>query len=300
MCQCLCSMQSLRHLKLVEFCFSAERMNVFLNCLVRQDSTDSSYIPITKRSFDECDSDDASTALLVEFMKTEMTEDTPRTSSLRDLCFDDLTACMANYLTGPLMVSLLVPLRPADLLHIKGYPTIGSQLTALSFDSSRFDGWLDALTESAHNIQLDTLRLVELDDDDCKLFKSCVLRMPCLRHLRIAKVYDPSKSSQIIMDTLRESEGLLTFVVEEHGDDEDIGLLFNDAELRLAEAYCERNRHLPGLLEQQNGSGQPRPSDRAGQALHPTLLQAAKQIPKSRLLSLSASFLKLGDCIGPA
>jgi hypothetical protein len=297
MCQCLCSMQSLLHLKLVDFQFSAERMNVFLNCLVQQDSTDSSYTPITKLSFDECHLDDASTALLVEFMKTEMTEDTPRSSYLRDLCFDDMTASMANHLTGPLMVSLLVPLRPSTSQQIKGYPTIGSQLTSLSFDVARFDGWLEALTESAHNVQLDTLRLVELDDDHCKMLKSCVLRMPCLRHLRIAKVYDPSKSSHFILETLRENESLRTFFVEKHGDDEFTGLLFNDAELRLAAAYCQRNRYLLGLLEQEHGLGQPRPSDRAGQALHPTLLQAAKQIPKSLLVS---ELLKLGDCIGPA
>jgi hypothetical protein len=99
---------------------------------------------------------------------------------------------------------------------------------------------------------------------------------------------------------LRQCETLHSFVVEEDKDVEGSGMLFDDVRARLAEAYCARNRYLAALLEREAEWGRPMPRERAVQALYPTLLQATKQISKSRLVSLSSSLEKLGDFIGPA
>jgi hypothetical protein len=130
--------------------------------------------------------------------------------------------------------------------------------------------------------------------------------MPCLRHLYLAVMRNQARCARIILGMLRENGGLHSIVVEEvllniDGEDVQKGLLFDDVELRLSEAYCLRNQHLAQLLEHETESGhsQPNSSDRARQALYPTLLQAAKQIPKSRLLLPSSSLAQLGDCIGP-
>jgi hypothetical protein len=75
---------------------------------------------------------------------------------------------MADHLTGPLMVSLLVPLRLITSHQTHGYRTIGSQLTTLSFDAVRFDGSLyPTLLQAAK--QIPKSRLLPLSASFLKL-----------------------------------------------------------------------------------------------------------------------------------
>jgi hypothetical protein len=300
LCSCICSMRQLHHLKLVEFEFTAEKMRAFLRCFVRQDGTDAWCSSMNKLSNDEWEWDNESTALFVEFLKMEVPSDDtpPSVAPLRELRIDDANG--SRWLTGPLVASLLIP-RPCDgaTEQYNQRWTVGSRLTSLSMDVFNFEGFLEALEISATEVRLDTLRLYDLGVGDCNLLKKCVDRMPCLRRVRLARVEDPVTCAHIILHMLRESGGLQTFVVEEDCFDSENGVLFDVAGLRLAEAYCQRNRSLGALLDREAESGQPTTSDRTVQALYPTLLQASKQIPKSRVLSLSSSLEKLGDCIGP-
>jgi hypothetical protein len=291
---CLRSKPTLWNLKFYLVRFSAEKMQVLLNCLARRETEDDWSPGITKLSLDDCDLDDESTALLTEFMHTEVDgNDSPAVfCPLREFCLVYTTGPCTGWLTSSLLVSMLLP---SD-----GRQTIGSRLSSLAVDLAILDdGFLEALSNNAHAIQLDTLRVIDLHVDDCIALKQCVLQLPFLRHLRIARVDEPSESSRVILHMLRLCHTLHTFVVEEHHCDEETGLLFDNIASRFAEACCERNRRLGPLLEQDYGSGQPIPSDRAGQALYPTLLQAVKQTPKSWLLTFSSSFENLGDCIGP-
>jgi hypothetical protein len=160
------------------------------------------------------------------------------------------------------------------------------------------EGFLEALANCACQIQLASLRLVEMNPDRCQTLKTCVLQMPGLRHLCLAHITDPSRSSRILLEMLRQNASVRTFLVEDQKYDMFTGLLFDTVGWRLAGAYCQRNRHLAALLEHQEAESDP-PMDRAGQALYPSLLQVAKQIPSSRLWSLASSLEKLGDCIGP-
>jgi hypothetical protein len=301
MCHCLCSLEALRHLALANFQFSGEMMQAFLNCLLLQGTVDDLLAPITKLSLEGCAFNTESTALFVEFMRTKIKGDnsSARLCCLRELCFVEHTGRDTTlWLTGPLLVSLLLPTDPSEAQGNE-CQTIVSQLSSLSLNVTNFEGFLEELAENVREIQLDTLRLVELDVTHCHALKTCVLKMPHLRNLHLAKVWYPSESSCIILNMLQQSETLQTFVVEEHYSDNETGLLFDDAGARLAEAYCSRNRYLATLLEREAEWGRPIPSDRAVQALYPTLLQATKQITKCRLVSLSSSLEKLGDFIGP-
>jgi hypothetical protein len=303
MCHCICSLEALRHLTLAAFQFSGEMMQAFFNCLLPQGTADDLCAPITKLSLEGCAFNTESTALFVEFLHTKIDGDSflARLCCIRELCFVEPTGRDTTlWLTGPLLVSLLLPFGPSDEQQGNGYQTIGSQLSVLSLNVTNFEGFLEDLVDHAHEVRLDSLRLVELDVAHCHALKTCILKMPCLRNLCLAKVWFPSESSHIILNMLQQSETLQTFVVEEHYNDKETGLLFDDAGVHLAEAYCARNRSLAALLEREAEWGQPIPSDRAVQALYPALLQATKQISKSRLVSLLSSLEKLGDFIGPA
>jgi hypothetical protein len=305
-CHCLCSLPSLRHLKLVYFVFSADKMRAFLNCLLRQDNGDDLFASITKLTLQECDLDDESALLFVEFMHTKTEGDSsPGISSrLRELCLADPPGSYRPvWATGPSVVSLLLPFQASDTNG--GQQTIGSQLSSLSLNISVFEGFLQALEASAPQIRLDTLRLFGFGVDCCESLKNCVDCMPCLRHLRLAVKNEQALCVRMILEMLRASGRLYSIIVEDvivpsHDSAAEYTVaLLDDVGLRLASAYCLRNQHLTHLLDRERESAQPAPSDRAGQATYPTLLQAAKQISKSQISLLSASLWKLGDCIGP-
>jgi hypothetical protein len=216
---------------------------------------------------------------------------------LRELCFVEPTDQGTTlWLSGTLLASLLLPVGPCDTPQGDGCQTIGSQLSSLSLNVSDFEGFLEELVENAHKIQLDTLRFVELDVAHCRALKTCILKMPRLRNLHLARVLHPSESSRIILNMLQQCETLQTLVVEKHYCDRETGLLFDDAGLHLAEGYCQRISISPSSWSAKlNWVNRPPATD-----LYRHSTQHCYKLPsKSRHWSLSSSLEKLGDCVGP-
>jgi hypothetical protein len=179
-CRYLCSTQVLCHLKLVRFNFSAEKMRLFLHCLIQQDDTDATCAPITKLSLETCDLDDEAMAFFADFMhtKVESKHSPALLCPLRELCLGDWrgSAGLRGW-TGPMGVSLLLPIEPNEMQSGAGQQTIGSQLSSLSVDASLSGGFLKALAKKAHVIHLDALRIVGLNVERSKTLKKCVLQL---------------------------------------------------------------------------------------------------------------------------
>jgi hypothetical protein len=304
---CVCSLPSLRHLKLVAFEFSADKMRAFVDCLLPRENGEHFGASTTKLTLQECAMDYESTLLFVKFMRTKVEGDnSPGVfSRLRELCLADPPGPDMPVWSAGCLVVLLLPYQADDTQQGGGQQTIGSQLSSLSLNVSALEGFLHALEDNAPHIRLDSLRLFGFGVDCCETLKNCVDRMPCLRHLRLVVKNDQASCVRIILEMLRESGRLHSIVVEDvvvpsHDYAAEYTVaLFDDVGVRLAGAYCLRNQHLAHLLERERESAQPAPSDRAGQSLFPTLLQATMQTSKSQISFLLTSLWKLGDCIGP-
>jgi hypothetical protein len=291
---CLRTTPALRHLKLKWCDFYAEQMQAFLNCLLQRDPAETNDLcaSIVKLSLEDCYMNLDAIDLFGEFMQTESCS--VGHAPLRELSLDDPAE---DAMTRFFEKLLLTPSNSSESTHNNGGLTIGTQLTALSLRGGDCcNGFLAALAGKPSKSKLDTLRLTGVAVAECKMLKKNVAHLRCLRDLHLADIEDPLQSSQIILDLLRESEGLYSFNVE---NDTDVPL-FDAATTRLAEAFCLRNQHLPELLECAQSVGHENGLDlEARRSLYPYLLRVIMNRPPSCHVALSTSLMKCGDSIGP-
>jgi hypothetical protein len=220
----------------------------------------------------------------------------------------------------------------ADELHDRQLPvltpTIGSQIHSLSLVRAH-DVFLYHLRDHADRVRLHTLEL-EGDFDDGIAFYKCIPQLVSLRKLKLFPSDLCDRNEYWIFRGLRENGSIVEVETEEDGRS-----AFSAAQLRLIDAYCQRNRMLNELVV---GSEQ-RSAERGGEhndngidigntvdgdvkdhgvsddgtdntvnaahrtvkaeLLHrPSMFQCAEQIPRTHATMLIRGLAVLGDGIG--
>jgi hypothetical protein len=270
----------LRHLQVEHVEFKEVQMDLFLNCLNGPSS-------ISKLTFRNCSIDSDAMREFTAFMGTSQVCNEIVLSSLRDLVVE------SDDYSGPKLASMLSMKRIIDggQLSSSGkrtwYSTIGSNLHSLSMYYLRVD-FLKALAQKSQRI---SMKLPDLDDDDCKDLARCISKLPSLRELAMGALED---AHSVLCSLCR--NGTLQSVS-----------VVGETESRLANSYVLRNKLLGNLLEDIASVETDSPIGITGRSkggrecnsLYPTLLQSAKQISRSHMSSALSSLLGLHDSIGP-
>jgi hypothetical protein len=158
-------------------------------------------------------------------------------------------------------------------------PTIGSTVRSVSVAGANRKV-LDRFGLYANQLRLEKLKLARLSRVASRSLGVCLPKLQSLKELKLAEV--APGGPQWILRGLRRSSTLISVEsIDAKGDSS-----FGAGQLRLLEAYCERNMRLGELLDNE-----------AGLEWHmlPTLLQVAKQVPMARVTNLVRGLLSHDD-----
>jgi hypothetical protein len=130
--------------------------------------------------------------------------------------------------------------------------TVGSQIRELAIGQSLWrrgsrdlQRCLNAMLPHARDIRLETLRLLGVRALGCLILMECAALMPYLTSVHIVHLNDAASACRLVR-LLRENGKLLAMSIElASGESEDPD--DHRERMRLTEAYCQRNRHLPQL-----------------------------------------------------
>jgi hypothetical protein len=293
-CQMLCTVSSLRDLKLERMAFSREKMLVFVGCLGKPTNSDIQCAAIAKLSLWYCSSVDSQFIELLQ-RKTIHWNNWPSWSSpLLELSVLHDWDNSLNQIVSSLHGSLEKNEGNQQI------PTIASQLTSLHI--TLFPDTLQHFVPHAKCTSLERLHLNSRVQTDCHDLPNVIPYMPALRALDITTDYDPHSISQILLGVVRQSGNLhATSICQEayHGDK---SLCLRPDIVRVMNAYCERNRQMDlsvpnGIvcwtLAESKGVS-PLHKSHFDKALYPLLLAVARQVPLSHHCSWLSLLLRLG------
>jgi hypothetical protein len=282
---------TLSHLEMTYLEFSNDNVQDLLDGLQHVDALSGAVsVHLSKLVFSQCEIYDWAFDLMANFLQTK-TEDANGTvicqSALRELHFEGFDPNrLSPSLSAQLADSLLMVVPQATDRNggMQMLPTIGSLIQSVSL--VRPNGiFLQRLGENSYRVRLETLRLKGISLKFCKTLARCMPRLVSLRTLSVAAVR--AGGAPWILCGLKKSGQLHSL----ESADADI---FDATQMRLIEAYCQRNRVLVEWLEkvseqsdQSNDDAQPPTTLQLSS--FPTLLEVAKQVPIQR-----ATFLLRG------
>jgi hypothetical protein len=208
---------------------------------------------------------------------------------------------MGRYVSRQLASCILmkVPITAHDDGVLLLLPTFGSQLRSLSLDNVH-GIFLRRLTANAHRVRLERLQLGLIGKSVGIALSKCIPCLVSLRELVLAEV-DPSSTRMIVRGLKKNGTLRLVSTTNENRETN-----FSTAELRLIEAYCQRNEHMALFLEneaQQDTDDHGLDSTKMGNveaSLFPSLLEVAKQVPRMRATVLTRALLLLGGSEEPS
>jgi hypothetical protein len=281
----LSSTTRLDHLELSGLdCYENELEIVFRGLQHVNVETGVTTIYMSKLHFAEFQFDKEEFPPMVAFLKTRIHRKGAVTcrSALQELCFhpcghDGLGRFGARQLASSL---LMARMRMNDSgIGTKLMPTIGSQVRSISLGSvPRI--FLDHLGRHAHRVRLETMELIDVPKDTGVALGAC---LPKLQYLKVLKLsFVGTGSPYWILRGLRRNGTLVNVEITY----EEEYCHFDAAQSRLVEAYCERNRVLGDLLDNEAG---------LAQCMLSSLLQVAKQAPVTQVSNLVRGLLSLED-----
>jgi hypothetical protein len=173
------------------------------------------------------------------------------------------------------------------------HSTLGSALHSLSLSNvhNECEGFLPAMAENSHLLELKVLKLSELDDSDCQDLAAFLRQPSSVQELELNKIADCS----LIVAGLQCSGALRRVSIP------------GDKESRVANAYCLCNALLGALLQtfavaeslDDDVTNDRSKEERGSKHLYPALLQIAKQIATTRSTTALSSLLNLRESLGP-
>jgi hypothetical protein len=304
----LSSTRQMSHLHLRNVRFDTQNMRELVSGFMRR-ADGTLQISISKLTLHECRFSSDATRLLVEFMNTRVEPQgngSPcLTSMLRDLVIDNTDSGCTD-LSSTALISMLcmqpaLGLAPAASEE-KWCPTIGSQIHSLSLNPFEdcFPEFFDLVEECSSRINLTKLEMSNIyDNEEVLRIAKFIPIIKSLRTLNMDSFMEDVSSVSPILSALRENGNVTSIAMEYSGS-----AVKSDSAIKLAEAYAKRNQCLDELLLKSTASEEEicpeviHAESVAGKSLHPTLMEAAKQIPCNRASRLLHTLCFLGDSIG--
>jgi hypothetical protein len=201
-------------------------------------------------------------------------------SVLNELCFDASSwKRLGASVSHSLADSLLMVMDSDGGTNV--VPTVGSQVRSVTLVGAH-RLFLDHLGRNADKVRLETLRLDKVSRGSSKSLGMYLPKLHTLTELKLAGV--ATGGPRWILQGLRQNGTLQSVeTMDAEGDSS-----FDLVQSKLVDAYCERNRILGELLD--NNAGWAR-------CPLPSLLQVAKQAPMTRVTNMARGLLKYGDSI---
>jgi hypothetical protein len=172
--------------------------------------------------------------------------------------------------------------------------TIGSQIRTLSLWWIH-GGFLYHLRDNVDRVRLETLELKQSSDTHGIEFYECIPKLVSLRTLKL-RPFVGRWDFELMVDGLRANSSIVE--VETSTNNRNVG--FTATQLRLIDAFCQRNRHLDTIIE-----SDPCPynadegrSVNTNLLLRPSFLQCTEQMPHAHIIKLTRGLTALGQNIG--
>jgi hypothetical protein len=166
-------------------------------------------------------------------------------------------------------------------------PTVGSLVQILAIHHY---GWynasmLDEICHSAHHIQLERLELYDVYGDRVEKLARTLPHLTFLKSLHLGFSQCTPDTSCIVLQMLRENDHICSFSIQEQRsrDGEQCPTILDTFQVRLAQAYCQRNSNLAGLWCD------------GPVCLYHRMLQATKQVPNTKLLATYKCLMTMGE-----
>jgi hypothetical protein len=288
------------------FCLSDSTMVHLLAGLNHHDiSTGVSSITLSKLRFVNCAFEENAIDLMVGLLETRTTNDKGEpiyNSSLKELWIlaepnQSLKSRLSSRLANALLMQASATVENEGTLCPSLSPTIGSQILSLSL-MHLDDAFLCRLKGAGDRVRLQKLRWVGISSDTGQTLSECLPELVSLQSLFVANIM-PAASFWILQG-LKKNASIERVVTAEVGG----CCEFDAMQLRHIEAFGQRNKRLPMLLEMEPG---PLLDDSNGAELEdacanldvsifPSLLACAKPIKRAGVALLLSGLLTLGKC----
>jgi hypothetical protein len=237
----------------------------------------------SKLTFAEFQFADEGLSPLAAFLKTRISHHGAMTcqSALKELRFEPRSHGLGRFMSRQLASALLMARQrmTGSDAGTKLVPTVGSQVQSISLVRVHRI-FLDRLGRNAHRVRLESLQLADVSKAVSTALGKCLTNLYCLKVLKLSGV--AAGGLHYILRGLRRNGTLNSVEITNEGGDTTLSA----AQLRLVEAYCERNRALGEFLDQE--------TDRAWY-MFPYLLKVAKQAPMTTVTNLVRGLLTYED-----
>jgi hypothetical protein len=318
LCNLLHSTPRLQHLHLENYTIEENEMRHLVEGLLHRDGDSVPTVMLSKLSFDACDIEEDAMNVLIEFMQTKVLNEDKSVavnSQLRELVIDDHRnvddMVEGNGLASGLCIVAMLAMQPEGNASMEANPTlhatIGSQLHALtiSLEANLLVDVFECMAAQASQLQLSQLNLKSVEEQKCAGLVKYLSSTLSLRELNIqSSRVDPRH----VLKGLRENQSLYRVSVMNSVFGKRKRSVFNEWQLALVEAYCQRNRAMLFLLnnvQRLNPTSRRDPTNVETQSGIPSiyvgLLRVAMGTTSDQfaLKFVSGSFLRTEESVGP-
>jgi hypothetical protein len=288
----------LQCLELAGIAFKTEMMEVLVQCFMKNDHASA---VLSELSLFKCKYSQGACAALLKFMQSDTGINEGDTGlALKRLAFDGSSSCSSlsygsrEASIGKFVCAMLA-MKPKEGDQLFGlestyFPKVGSLVQTLAIHHY---GWfnasiLDEMCLSAHRIQLQCLELFDMSGNNIEKLAQTLPRLTFLNSLRLGIGRHTPGASRIVLQMLRENDHVCSFsILEQPSKDGEQGPPILDAfQVQLAQAYCQRNSNLASLW------------CHGPVCLYPHILQATKQVPRTKLTAVYQCLMTMGESSG--
>jgi hypothetical protein len=285
--------------------FDKEKMTALVGCLRKPKNSNVPCSFITKLTLDFCYG--VVNSQFIEFMQSKTIQwnnDQPWSSPLLELAVLRDQESSIRQIVSVMHGSIEELANEVNQDVQQWCPTIASQLTSLHIAVE--NDTLRLFIPNARRIRLEKLHLLGTSSSNWKGLANVIPHMPFLRFLCIETWDDPSLSSHIFLDAIRQSGNLHSASICQETCRWGENLCFHPDNVRWMNAYCERNHQtyltLPEGAARWNSDyhnvASPLLRESDGRMLCPLLFTVAKQVPERQLNSWLTFLMKLDDAVG--
>jgi hypothetical protein len=288
----ICQVFDSRHLQCLELsriAFKTEMMETLTQCFTNNDHASA---VLSKLSFRECKYTEGACTALVKFMQSKTgIHQGDSALALNQLSFDgDSCMCSLSYGSreasiGKFVCAMLVAEpKEGESIYI---PTVGSLVQTLVIHHY---GWirermLDGMRLLAHRIQIQSLELHGMNGEKIEELAQNLPHLTFLKSLHLGIGRHTPDTSRIVLQMLRENDHVCSFSILEQPSKDGEPIL-EAFQVQLAQAYCQRNSNLAGLRRH------------GPVCLYPRILQATKQVPRTKLTAVYQCLMTIGESSG--
>jgi hypothetical protein len=296
--QFLRSTTKLEHLQFTMQELGVSDVQHLLNGLLHVDKASGvSFVHVSKLAFSNCLFDDPAFELFASFLQTKTMNDNGAVvchSSLRELSFENfshnrLGECVSGQLANSL--KMMPPRTETADDHSMLIPTIGSLVQSVALVRVH-PIFMRNLGINADRVRLNKLRLVQVSKAACRALGYCLPRLTSLQTLMVEKVN--ADGALWILHGLKRNGSIGHLDPNGYAGG---SCNFDAVQLRMAEAYCQRNSCLAEVMErilEPSENEDDDVPDLSEVGIVPTLMHVAKQSPRTGAAAIMRGLLRLG------